>query len=92
MPPPAPTDHLAYRLRVIDRPFAVTQLTPNESIPAGHLAKLTEAGLPGRFMSITRTVEEVSIVYEVDENEENAAWRCIKIAGPMDFGMCVLQP
>lgn len=73
---------------MLERPFKVVQLKPDEPIPEPYTRMLTErVTAEGRFISLTRTNEEVSIVLECANAEEtDAAWRCIKIAGPMDFG------
>ncbi len=88
MPPPPPADHPSFRLCMLERPFKVVQLKPDEAIPETYMRMLTErAPAEGRFISLTRTNEEVSIVLECSNAEEtDAVWRCIKIAGPMDFG------
>lgn len=45
----------------------------------------------GRFLSITRTAEEISIVGEATAilavDVDDSKWRCINIAGPMEFGL-----
>lgn len=88
MPPPPPSDHPSFRLCMLERPFKVVQLKPDDPIPEIYIRMLTEqVTAEGRFISLTRTNEEVSIVRECSNVEEaDAAWRCIKIAGPMDFG------
>lgn len=39
-----------------------------------------------KMISIIRTSEETSVVSEAAEEDTEAAWRCIRIAGPMAFG------
>ena len=89
MPPPHPSNHPAFQLSLLDRPFFVKQLKPEENIPPEFLALLT-LNSSGRFISLTRTNEEISIIGEwandSDIAEVEASWRCIKIAGPMNFG------
>ncbi|KAI0832482.1 ACT domain-containing protein [Trametes gibbosa] len=89
MPPPEPAESPEYRLRLLDRPFKVDQLEPHESIPEEYIRMLTDpASAGGRFISLTRTDEEISIVVESASTQDNkATWSCIKIAGPMDFGV-----
>ncbi|KAJ3555655.1 hypothetical protein NM688_g2455 [Phlebia brevispora] len=105
MPPPSPSDHPAFRLTLLPRIFRVEQYKTTEKIPSHFLELLTggtsaqSQGSSARrapFVSVTRTDEEVSIVYEVEfggggstsnEIEATSTWRCIKIAGPMDFGI-----
>lgn len=85
MPPPPPSDHPAFHLRLLEQTFEVSQLKPDEAIPAHLVQALADAvSSKGKFISITRTHEEISIVRETDD--ASATWRCIKIAGPMDFG------
>ncbi len=76
--------------------FAVQQIPINESIPNHVLERLGESG-GQNFVSVTRTNEEISIVYNATHapivDQSLAKWRCIKIRGPMDFGghrVCVL--
>jgi len=87
---PPPIDHPSLYLHVLERPYFVTQLRPNVAIPAPFLEALAWAD-SGRFLSITRTLEETSIAGEVDDvfpvDAEDSKWRCIKIAGPMEFGL-----
>ena len=89
MPPPRPVDHKAFQLCLLKNPFFVKQLEPDATIPSEYLESLTNNSKV--FVSITRTDEEISIVGEVandsNEPEGEANWRCIKIAGPMDFGL-----
>ncbi|KAI0046624.1 hypothetical protein FA95DRAFT_1493719 [Auriscalpium vulgare] len=94
MPPPLqdPSLHLA----VLPRLFFVSQQQADESIPLSLLERLQQKS-SGAFLSITRTSGEISIVGECLGAEEDSAgadlakakatWRCIKIAGPMSFGL-----
>lgn len=84
MSPPSPVDHEAFRLNLLDGSFYVKQLKPDELIPEPILNKLTTPS--AELVSITRTDEEISIVGKAEEGDSEAAWKCIKIAGPMDFG------
>ena len=78
-------DHAALRLSLLPRPFFVRQ-SPN--VPHDVLAALSTDPHP-RFLSVTRTAEEWSVVGEcADGADLGAKWRCIKVAGPMDFGAC----
>jgi len=87
---PPPIDHPSLYLHVLERPYFVTQLQPTEAIPAPFLEALSSAHT-GQFLSITRTLEEISIAGEVSDlllvAPNDSKWRCIKIAGPMDFGL-----
>ncbi|CAL1694475.1 unnamed protein product [Somion occarium] len=82
---PPPSDHASFRLSLLEKPFYVKQLQPHEDIPDSFLEELRNQ--TGHFVSITRTDEEVSIVGEAQQDDTEATWRCIKIAGPMDFGV-----
>jgi hypothetical protein len=88
MPPPPPSDHPAFRLRLLPRPFVVEQLKPGEPVPAHFVRALTDAAAAGgRVVSLVRTDEEVSLAYEAADADASAGWRCIKMAGPMEFGL-----
>jgi uncharacterized protein len=68
-------------LSILPETFAVCQLEHQAAIPAW--------ATRGSFFSITRTLEEVSIVCPQDDVPEDVqaekAWRCLKVEGPMDF-------
>jgi len=87
---PPPSDHDALVLELLDDVFAVQQIPINESIPNHVLKRLGESG-GQNFVSVTRTNEEISIVYNSTHapivDQSLAKWRCIKIRGPMDFGL-----
>ena len=85
MPPPSPVDHEAFRLNLLDGLFYVKQLKPDKGIPETISKKLRDP--MEELVSITRTDEEISIVGRADKGDKEANWRCIKIAGPMDFGI-----
>jgi hypothetical protein len=86
---PPPSNHPSLYLQILEQSCFVTQLQPNAAIPAPFLEAL-RSNDSRRFLSITRTAEEISIVGEVSAilpvNADESKWRCIKIAGPMDFG------
>jgi hypothetical protein len=87
MPPPSQSPALA--LTLLAEPFFVLQ---TDKPSAALLAAFTAPEVPGQFLSITRTKEELSIVGSmstgsvVPEGAE-AKWKCFRVAGPMDFGM-----
>lgn len=85
MPPPA--DHPCLQLTILPQLFYVVQ---KRSVDQDVLGLLQAAGRSG-FFSVTRTSEEVSIVGEATEDmpADEAKWRCIKIAGPMEFGRAI---
>ena len=80
-------------LSVLSDTFAVAQLAPDTPIPAW--------ATMAPIFSITRTIEELSIVapdatVPTDVRAERG-WRALKIAGPIDFALTgvlasVLQP
>ncbi|KAI0785794.1 ACT domain-containing protein [Abortiporus biennis] len=86
MPPPSPSDHVSFRLHLSDKIFYVKQFNPSDNIPVDYLNSLQTNS--SKFISITRTNEEISIVGETDDvSDKDASWKCIRIAGPMDFGV-----
>ncbi|KAK7465443.1 hypothetical protein VKT23_005421 [Stygiomarasmius scandens] len=83
---PPPSDHPCLHLHILPKPFFVAKLEPHEQVPAA----VADALLKGdKFISLTRTKEELSFVGE--ENEalpepfRNCTWRGIKVQGPMEF-------
>ncbi|KAI0638244.1 hypothetical protein C8Q77DRAFT_1153910 [Trametes polyzona] len=89
MPPPSPVDHPAFRLRLLDRPFTVVKLKHDEPIPDEYLEILNGGPTAkNRFISLTRTDEEVSLVLESEDvDDADAKWSCIKIVGPPEFSI-----
>jgi hypothetical protein len=89
---PPPSGHPSLYLQILPAPFFVTQIRPDEQIPEIFFKRLLANGSSARFMSIgTRNAEEISIVREAGDETDSAEgkpdWRCLKIAGPMEFGM-----
>jgi hypothetical protein len=80
-------------LTLLPSTFAVSRLAPNAPIPAW--------ATTAPIFSVTRTIEELSIVapeatVPADVRAERG-WRALKIAGPIDFALTgvlasVLQP
>ena len=68
-------------LSILPDTFAVCQLEPHAPLPAW--------ATQGRFFSLTRTSEELSIVCLQDDVPEGVlaekAWRSLKVEGPIDF-------
>ncbi|KAF5388518.1 hypothetical protein D9757_004695 [Collybiopsis confluens] len=67
--------------------FFVSQL---QEIPVSIIDLLQSNN--NRFLSLTRTSEEISIVGEWYHDippafESDACWKCIKVNGPMDFAL-----
>jgi hypothetical protein len=74
------------RLDVLSGEFAIVRLDPNVNIPAW-----AQPEQPTEFLSITRTRDELSIVCESSQVPVELAaergWRCLKVAGPLDFSL-----
>jgi hypothetical protein len=86
---PPPFEHKSFHLALLPNPYFVKQLPISTDLSENILSLLNEPG----FFSITRTPEEISIVGEITSDhrilflsEGASTWRCIKIAGPMEFG------
>jgi len=86
---PPPFEHVAFHLTLLPNIYFVKQLPASAELPENILSLLNELG----FFSITRASEEISIVGEITDNPRVQSlsggfgnWRCIKIAGPMEFG------
>ncbi|KAI6135553.1 ACT domain-containing protein [Pisolithus croceorrhizus] len=82
MPPPA--NHPAFHLQVLQQAFDVQQY-PCDCDISEVLERLRSPLNRAGLLSLTRTAEEVSIIQEACEGE--GRWKCIKILGPMDFGL-----
>jgi hypothetical protein len=86
---PPPSDDKVFHLKLLPNIFFVKQAKPDDRLSASILETLNSGK---GFFSITRTTEEISIVGEIDESNPNPLslsdgdWRCIQIAGPMEFG------
>ncbi|KAH9925864.1 ACT domain-containing protein [Epithele typhae] len=75
-------EHPSLRLSVLPQTFFVRQTT---EVPNDALARLCAD--PRAFLSITRTADEWSLVGECADGDLDGKWMCIKVAGPMDFGL-----
>lgn len=76
-------DHPSLLLEVLPGFFFVTKLEAGHDIPVKDLQG------DSKFISITRTNEEISIVGEWREGMPDSydhSWKCIKMRGPLDFG------
>ena len=75
------TEHL--HLSVLEEILAVCRLGPDAPVPAWATS--------GMFFSITRTMDELSIVCPISslaaDVTAETGWRAIKIAGPLDFNL-----
>ncbi|WP_066307273.1 ACT domain-containing protein [Bacillus sp. FJAT-29814] len=75
------------KLTILNSTFSVVKLPPNEPLPLWAIKSDV-------FFSITRTVEELSIVCpseclplnEVFKDAEND-WKCMKVEGVLDFNL-----
>ncbi len=71
-------------LTAIEGNYSVYRFAPDAQIPR----RLFETDT---FISITRTVDELSVVCEgglnLGQTAEEAGWNLVKIEGPLDFGM-----
>ena len=69
-------------LHLLPGRFAVCRLPPDAPLP--------EARSPGLW-SATRTADELSIVLSEEERrpewKAETGWRCLQVAGPLDFGL-----
>jgi hypothetical protein len=84
---PPPSTHSCLDLTLYPELYFVSQVKEIT-------ADLFKSFSTGRFFSVTRTSDEISIVGEAGDDMpvEEAKWRCIRIAGPMDFGMIEISP
>jgi len=85
-----PLDHPSLRLSVLPGQFFVFKHEIGEPIPAVVIDLLTKD--TRKVLSVTKTHEEFSIAGEWQEGlpesyEAAKNWRCIAIAGPMEFSL-----
>jgi hypothetical protein len=70
-------------LNILDGSFTIHRFSPNNEIP--------NQIYQGRFYSITKTDEEISIVcsslVHLDSESSETDWSCIKVLGPLDFSL-----
>ncbi|OAX40059.1 hypothetical protein K503DRAFT_768916 [Rhizopogon vinicolor AM-OR11-026] len=85
MPPPLDLNHPSLELDLLPQTFFVKQLPVDANIPVTIASELITAGGNPSILSITRTTEEISIVGEAVGDD--GQWKCIKIAGPLEFGL-----
>ena len=76
-------------LELLQGSYAVSRQNPTDEIPGW--------AFKGAFLSITRTMEELSIVCSEEEVPENTTcergWNILKIVGPLDFTLIgILAP
>ena len=74
---------IALTLSLLPQTYAVCRL--------GSEARVPRWATSGRFFSVTRTVDELSVVCEErvipGEVTREGGWRCLKVLGPLDFGL-----
>jgi len=70
-------------LRVLDGLFTVHCFATDRTVPAAVYAS--------KFYNISRTTTELSIVCDgtikLDSAKAETGWSCIKVVGPLDFGL-----
>ena len=70
-------------LSVLFETFTIHKLSPDESIP--------EEILKSNFYSVSKTENELSLVcsevIEVRSLQSSKGWKCIKVAGPLNFNL-----
>jgi uncharacterized protein len=68
-------------LSLLPETFAICRLAPEAAVP--------EWATQGKFFSITRSSDELSVIAEralvPDRLRTNASWRVMKLHGPFDF-------
>ncbi|KAF9225505.1 hypothetical protein BS17DRAFT_602000 [Gyrodon lividus] len=80
---PPPIDHPCLHLEVLPQTFSVKQYSPAGGVPPEALNEFNVARTGTGMFSVTQTAEEISVVGET--YGDGGDWRCIKIAGPMEF-------
>ena len=70
-------------LSVLFETFTIHKLSPDASIP--------EEILKSNYYSVSKTENELSLVcsevIEVQSLQSSKGWKCIKVAGPLDFNL-----
>jgi hypothetical protein len=87
MPPQSNSSSL--NLHILPQNFYLIQQKASDPLPSLISDKIILPLNDSEFLSITRTKEEVSIVSDFpveDDAEHSTAWRCIRVAGPMNLG------
>ncbi|MFC1488802.1 ACT domain-containing protein [Thermodesulfobacteriota bacterium] len=71
----------AFSLTVLDEKFSICRLDPSASVP--------ERVYQSSFFSITRTLDELSIVcnemHIPKTHHCSSGWRCLQVKGPLDL-------
>ena len=90
---PPTLNHPSLDLIILGERFVSYRLRTDAQIPQEVLKLLTDTSEQGHFISVTRTTEEISIVCSLsgesvaDIPKDAAYWKCIKIRGPLPFGL-----
>lgn len=70
--------------------YAVCRFDPHIPLPQSVLDALAPPQADG-FCSLTRTADELSLVVRQEDVplgcQVEAGWRCLKVLGPLDFGL-----
>ncbi|KZP25291.1 hypothetical protein FIBSPDRAFT_950322 [Athelia psychrophila] len=86
---PPPSDHPSLHVFVAEPLYFVTKLSPDNAIPPVFLEALGVNS--GRFLSITRTPDEISVVGEVQGDfpvpEDDMNWKAFRLRGPFPFDL-----
>ena len=73
----------ALELRVLEERYAVCRLAADDPVPRGLLE--------GRFASVTRTPDELSVVCAESRapqaGRREIGFRCLEVVGPLDFSL-----
>jgi hypothetical protein len=76
-------DNSMVRLDLMTGVFSIARLAPSGPVPAW--------AETGKFVSLTRTGEELSIVCDSScippDVRTHGGWRCLRVAGPLDFSL-----
>ena len=76
-----PASTRSFQLSLLPETFAICRLAPDAVVP--------EWATQGRFFSITRTDDELSVITEAAlvpaELRTEVSWRVMKVHGPFDF-------
>ena len=75
-------------LSVLEETFSIHRLAPDASLP--------EAVSECDFYSLSKTTDELSLVcpehLAVKSEKSNPDWKCLKVAGPLDFELTGILP
>jgi len=79
---------------LLEGTFVVRRFPKGQAIPAGVLDRLRQSSDQSGLLSITWSDDEVTVVRDASSaaaeqgpQDDSPRWRCIKIKGPMDFGL-----